>query len=127
MLKTVRNHETKAWAAGLSSPKNRARIAVPYGKPGSSCHASQVCSNALSASLAERGLCRKVPKPPVTPSALSCNFSVSQVDVVAPTYQPSKAELDEDMRVWATFEEAVEALTQPVKVRYIPRPNRRPE
>ncbi len=69
----------------------------------------------------------KVPKPPVTPSALSCNFSVSQVDVVAPTYQPSKAELDEDMRVRATFEEAVEALTQPEKVRYIPRPKRRPE
>ena len=26
------------------------------------------------------------------------------VDVVAPTYQPSKAELEEDMRVRATFE-----------------------
>ena len=60
------------------------------------------------------------------------------VDVVAPTYQPSKAELEEDMRVRATFEEAVEAresalhppvevLTRPVKVRYIPRPKRRPE
>ena len=43
------------------------------------------------------------------------------VDVVAPTYQPSKTELEEDMRVRATFEEAVEALTR-VKVRYIPRP-----
>ena len=31
------------------------------------------------------------------------------------------------MRVRATFEEAVEALTRPVKVRYIPRPKRRPE
>ena len=49
------------------------------------------------------------------------------VDVVAPTYQPSKAELEEDMRVRATFEEAVEELTRPVKVRYIPRPKRRPE
>ena len=48
------------------------------------------------------------------------------VDVVAPTYQPSKAELEEDMRVRATFEEAVEVLTRPVKVRYIPRPKRRP-
>ena len=47
--------------------------------------------------------------------------------VVAPTYQPSKAELEEDMRVRATFEEAVEVLTRPVKVRYIPRPKRRPE
>ena len=27
------------------------------------------------------------------------------VDVVAPTYQPSKTELEEDMRVRATFEE----------------------
>ena len=49
------------------------------------------------------------------------------VDVVAPTYQPSKAELEEDMRFRATFEEAVEVLTRPVKVRYIPRPKRRPE
>ena len=49
------------------------------------------------------------------------------VDVVAPTYQPSKAELEEDMRVRATFEEAVEVRTRPVKVRYIPRPKRRPE
>ena len=49
------------------------------------------------------------------------------VDVVAPTYQPSKAELEEDMRVRETFEEAVEALTRPVKVRYIHRPKRRPE
>ena len=48
------------------------------------------------------------------------------VDVVAPTYQPSKAELEEDMRVRATFEEAVSALAQPVTVNYIPRPKRRP-
>ena len=43
------------------------------------------------------------------------------VDVVASTYQPSKAELEEDMRVRATFEEAVEALSRPVTARYIPR------
>ena len=47
------------------------------------------------------------------------------VDVVAPMYQPSKAELEEDMRVRATFEEAVEALTRPMEIRYIPRPKRR--
>ena len=34
-----------------------------------------------------------------------------QVDIVKPTYQPSKAELNEDVRVNATFEEAVDALT----------------
>ena len=49
------------------------------------------------------------------------------VDLVAPTYQPSKAELEEDMRVRATFEEAVEALSRAVTVRYIPGPTRRPE
>ena len=56
----------------------------------------------------------------MTPSALCI------VDMVAPTYQPSKAELEEDMRVRATFEEAVEALTRPVTVRYIPRRSRAP-
>ena len=34
---------------------------------------------------------------------------------------------EEAWRVRATFEEAVEVLTRPVKVRYIPRPKRRPE
>ena len=48
-----------------------------------------------------------------------------QVDIVKPTYQPSKAELEEDMRVRATFEEAVDALVQPVVVNYIPRPKAR--
>ena len=51
ILKTARNQVTKAKAAGLSSRKNRARMAVPYGKPGTCCHASHVCSTALSASL----------------------------------------------------------------------------
>ena len=37
-------------------------------------------------------------------------------------YQPSKAELEEDMRVGATFEEAVDALTKPVTIRYIASP-----
>ena len=49
-----------------------------------------------------------------------------QVDIVKPTYQPSKAELEEDLRVNATFEEAVSALTRPVQVNYIPRPKKRP-
>ena len=48
-----------------------------------------------------------------------------QVDIVKPTYQPSKAELEEDVRVNATFEEAVSALTRPVQVNYIPRPRKR--
>ena len=48
------------------------------------------------------------------------------VDVVALTYQPSKAELEEDVRVQATFEEAVSALARRTDVSYIPRPKRRP-
>ncbi len=37
----------------------------------------------------------------------------SEVEVVHPSYQPSRAELEKDMRVEATFGEAVQALTQP--------------
>ncbi|MCY4591059.1 MAG: hypothetical protein OXE86_11005 [Alphaproteobacteria bacterium] len=39
-----------------------------------------------------------------------------------PSYQPSKAELKEDVRLDATFEEAVDALAQPVSIRHIARP-----
>lgn len=45
-----------------------------------------------------------------------------EVEVVKSSYQPSKAELEEDLRVDATFEEAVDALTKPVSIRYIERP-----
>lgn len=44
------------------------------------------------------------------------------VEIVQSSYQPSKAELEEDMRVDATFEEAVAALTQPVRIKNIQRP-----
>ena len=37
------------------------------------------------------GLCRKVPKPPVTPSALSCNLSVSQEDTGMAHKAPGKS------------------------------------
>jgi len=40
------------------------------------------------------------------------------LEVMHSSYQPSKAELEEDLRVDATFDEAVRALVQPVKVRY---------
>ena len=33
------------------------------------------------------------------------------------TYQPSKAELEADIRVPATFKEAVSALAQPVEIK----------
>lgn len=48
-----------------------------------------------------------------------------EVEIVRPTYQPSKAELEEDLRVDATSEEAVQALAQPVRIRYVPRPPKR--
>ena len=48
-----------------------------------------------------------------------------EVEVVHPVYQPSREELNEDLRVDATFEEAVQALAQPVKIRYIKRPKLR--
>lgn len=41
------------------------------------------------------------------------------LDVMHPSYQPSKTELEEDLRVDATFEEAVQALAQPVKLNYV--------
>lgn len=46
------------------------------------------------------------------------------VEVVRSTYQPSKRELESDARVPASFEQAVTALTKPVKIRYIDRPKR---
>ena len=61
------------------------------------------------------GLCKKVPK----------RSPRRQLDIVKPTYQPSKAELSEDVRVDAMFEEAVDALTRPVEINYVPRPARR--
>ena len=48
-----------------------------------------------------------------------------EVALVHPSYQPSKAELEEDLRVDATFDETVQALVRPVKVRYVKRPPKR--
>ncbi len=45
-----------------------------------------------------------------------------EVEIVNPDYQPSAAELAEDVRVDATFDEAVDALTKPVNIRYVDRP-----
>ena len=45
-----------------------------------------------------------------------------EVKVMHPSYQPSKAELEADLRVEATSEEAVDALAQPVRIRHVPRP-----
>ena len=53
----------------------------------------------------------KPPEPPV-------------LELVHPSYQPSKAELEEDLRVDATPEELVQAVVRPVKVRYVRHPKR---
>ena len=45
-----------------------------------------------------------------------------EVEIVKPDYQPSAAELAEDTRVDATFDEAVDALTKPFNIRYVDRP-----
>lgn len=49
-----------------------------------------------------------------------------QIELPHHTYQPSRAELSEDHRVDATFEEVVAAVLQPVKIRYVtPRKRKR--
>ena len=45
-----------------------------------------------------------------------------KVQIFRPSYQPSKGELEEDIRVDAAFDEAVKALTRPVRIRYALRP-----
>ena len=42
-----------------------------------------------------------------------------EVELPHHTYQPSRAELREDHSVDATFEEVVEAVLRPVKIRYV--------
>ena len=45
-----------------------------------------------------------------------------EVEVVSSTHQPTKAELEEDLRVNVSFEEALDALVMPVKIKRVPRP-----
>ena len=47
------------------------------------------------------------------------------LEVLHPSYQPSKAELEEDLRVDVTPEELVRAVMRPVKMRYVKFPKRR--
>ena len=42
-----------------------------------------------------------------------------EVEVPDPSYQPTAAELREDLRVNATFEETAKSVVQSVKVRYV--------
>ena len=42
-----------------------------------------------------------------------------EVEIIHPSYQPSAAELREDLRLEGTFEDAIKALVQPARVRYV--------
>lgn len=44
------------------------------------------------------------------------------VEVVEPAYQPSKAELEADLRVDATFKQAVTALGRDVVIKHVKKP-----
>ena len=47
------------------------------------------------------------------------------VEIVRSDYQPSKAELEEDMNIDASLEELVQAVAEPVTIKYIPRPKQK--
>ena len=44
------------------------------------------------------------------------------VETVRSDYQPSKAELEEDMSVDTSFEDLMQTVIEPVTIKYIPRP-----
>ncbi len=44
-----------------------------------------------------------------------------KVKIVSLDYQPSAAKPEEDVRVYAMFDEAVDAFTRPVSIRYVDR------
>ena len=47
------------------------------------------------------------------------------IEIVRSTYQPTKAELEADIRIDATPEEIARSLCQPVKISYIDKPKAR--
>lgn len=44
-----------------------------------------------------------------------------EVEIAQSTYQPSKAELEDDARVDASFEEALDALVMPARIKRVSR------
>ena len=46
------------------------------------------------------------------------------VEMVRSDYQPSKAELEEDVSIDSSFEELMQAAVEPVEIKYIPRPKK---
>ncbi len=47
-----------------------------------------------------------------------------EIKLIDPSYQPSAAELAEDLRVDATFEELAAMVARPVKIRYVKPPRK---
>ena len=47
-----------------------------------------------------------------------------EIELPHHTYQPSKAELEEDLRVDATFDELAAVVARPVKIRYVKPPRK---
>ena len=47
------------------------------------------------------------------------NEKRSEVEVPHPSYQPNARELNEDLRLKGTFEDAIKALIRPVKIRRV--------
>ena len=47
------------------------------------------------------------------------NTQPPDVEVPDPSYQPSHAELREDLRLKGTFKEAIQALVKPAKIRRV--------
>ena len=47
------------------------------------------------------------------------------VEIVRSDYQPSKAELEEDVSIDTSFEELAQVVTEPVEIKYIPRPKKK--
>ena len=47
------------------------------------------------------------------------------VEMVKSTYQPTKAEKEEEFRVEGSMEEIADALLQPIKIRWIDKPRNR--
>ncbi len=46
------------------------------------------------------------------------------VEIIRSDYQPSQAELEEDLSIDASFEELMQSVVQPVDIKYIPRPKK---
>ncbi len=59
---------------------------------------------------------------PISAGRTDENRELREVGIIRREYQPGKVELEADMRVAASFEEAVDALCQPVSIGHVDKP-----